>query len=366
MAKEGSGSWTLSGDLTFSGPLEVRGGTLNIIAAPEGTPYSYFRLTVKENAYSCSRYTLPTYVSSDKTYYQLQEFALYDENGVRQNVFRPSVTNVMFSVLEPGQAAYDNEKMFNPGGTGRFLCRLFDDVTGSTAMGIPNGGWDVNIGKQPNLNDSNTWVSIIVRLTNSTPVIASYDLCTYLGVDSATNPGRGVTAYTLDGGVDGVHWELVAEDLAAEVPGSRITWYSSNTSFSSGENRTGFTFGRLGTVTNAFSTLKNVSSITIVSGGVLRATAPVTLKSGVTLTVDAERGGALEGFVLPTSGTLSVSRLPNAQTVELPTTFADTEGLDNVRGWSLWSDGMLITARKITIRNDRICIQKKGMVVSIR
>lgn len=366
VAKEGSGNWTISGNLTFSGPLEVRGGTLNVIAAPVGTPYSYFRLTVKENAYNCSRYELPVYVSSDKTYYQLQEFALYDEDGVRQNVFLPSATNVMFSVLEPGQAAYDNEKMVKPGATGRFLCRLFDDVTSSSAMGIPTGGWDVNIGMQPNLNDSNTWVSIVMRLTNSTPVIASYDLCNYLGTNSTSNPGRGVTAYTLDGGVDGVHWELVAEDLAAKVPGGGPRWYSSHTSFSSGAKRTGFTFGRLGTVTNAFSTLENVSSVSIVSGGVLRATAPVTLKSGVTLTVDAELGGALEGFVLPASGTLSVPGLPDAPTVELPITFAGTEGLDNVRGWTLTSGVTPVTSRTIAVKNGRILINKKGVVISIR
>ena len=369
--KDGTGNWTLSGDLTFSGGLEVRGGTLNIISAPIGTPYSYFRFTAKENAYNCERLRpLPTYVSSDKTYYQLQEFALYDEDGIRQNVFRPSATNVMFSVLEPGQAAYDDEKFVNPGANGRFLCRLFDDTVGGSG-GIPGGGWDVTVSPNvPSLTNTNSWVSIVIRLTNSTPTIASYDLCCYLGTNSTSNPGRGITAYTLDGGVDGVHWELVDENLAADVPAGSSKWYFDKSSYSSNSGntpRTGFTFGRLGTVTNAFSTLANVPAISIMSGGVLRATQPVPLREGVTLTLDAENGGALEGFTLPARGTLSVVGAPNATSLVLPATFDGSDGLGNVSGWALTINGGDATTRyAVGVKGGRITLTRRGTTIVVR
>ena len=371
--KEDSGSWTLSGDLTFSGELAVRGGTLNVIAAPIGTPYSYYRLTLMENVYNCSRYSEVSKVNADKMMYQLQEFGLYDENGNRQNVFLPPFTNIMFNALQPGQAAFDNDKFYKPDSPGRYLCRLFDGKSYDAALGIGYGGFEVRMPAQPSLADSNSWAAIVIRLTNATPVIASYDICNYLGTGHTSNPGRAVTAYTLDGGVDGVHWERVVEDLEAEVPSGDSKWYSSPTlgidKDTIGENgRSSLMFGdnRLGTVTNAFSTLSNVSHISVVSGGVLRATAPVPLKPGVTLTVDVSNGGALEGFVLPSSGCLSMDGLFDAQIVELPITFAGTEGLNNVCGWSLQLNGKLNTTRAIIVKNGRIFITKKGLTVIVR
>lgn len=373
LVKEDAGEWTVSGDLTFSGALDVRGGILNVIAAPVGTPYSYYRLTLKENVYNCSRYSGVKKVSNDKRIYQLQEFGLYDEAGNRQNVFLPPFTNILFNALKPGQAAFDDDKLINPLSAGRYVCRLFDATSYNAALGIGYGGFEANMSVDPSLSNSNSWVSIVMRLTNSTPVIAAYDICCYIGTNSVDNPGRGVTAYTLDGGVDGVHWERLAEDLEAVVPGDNACWYASpsvglaKTTLGK-DGRVGFKFGgnRLGTVTNAFSTLANVSSVSVTGGGVLRTTAPVTLKSGVTLTLDAASGGALEGFVLPASGTLSVENLPNAQVVALSATFADTEGLGNLRGWTLRSGDGPAPGRRILVRDGRIYVRKKGIVVSLR
>ena len=373
VTKEDSGSWTLSGDLAFSGELVVRGGTLNVIAAPAGTPYSYYRLTLMENVYNCSRYSEVKKVGADKMVCQLQEFGLYDENGNRQNVFLPPFTNIMFNALQPGQAAFDNDRFYSPDSAGRYLCRLFDGKSYDATLGIGYGGFGIQMPAQPSLADSNSWAAIVIRLTNATPVIASYDICNYLGTGNASNPGRAVTAYALDGGVDGVHWERVAENLEAAVPSGDSKWYSSPTlgidkDTIGRDGRSSLKFGgnRLGTVTNAFSTLVNVSHVSVVSGGVLRATAPVPLRPGVVLTVDVSNGGALEGFVLPSSGTLSVVGFPDAKIVELPTTFERTEGLDNVRGWFLLLDGKSDDSRVITVRNGHICIKKNGLIVFVR
>ena len=373
LVKEDAGEWTVSGDLTFSGALEVRGGTLNVIAAPVGTPYSYYRLVLMENVWNCSRYSEVKKVSNDKHVFQLQEFGLYDETGKRQNIFLPPFTNIMFNALKPGQAAFDDDKIINPLSAGRYLCRLFDGKSYDASLGINYGGFEAYV-VNPSISDRNKWVPIVIRLTNSTPVIAKYDICCYLGVGNASNPGRGVTAYTLDGSVDGVHWERAAEDLEAVVPSGDSKWYASpdvgNTEDTIGVNgRVGFSFGggRLGTVTNAFSTLASVSRLSVISGGVLRATAPVVLKNGVELSLDTETGGSLEGFVLPSEGTLSVTKLPTEQVAVLPATFAGTEGLENVggSGWTLESNGNPVRGRKVVVKNGRIYLMKKGLVVTV-
>ena len=371
VTKEGVGSWTLSGRLSFSGALKVNGGTLTVKPnAPIGTPYSYYRFTVKETAYNCSRYPTvqaSSYASSDK-HVQMEEFALFDADGVRQNVtaIPYSYTNVMFHALEPGQAAYDGDATFTHQGT-RFLHRLFDNRDNTNGQ-IGWGGWDVSLSKHPSIDDPWSWVPIVICLTNGTPVITSYDMVNYIGVGATDNPGRSVTAYSLDGSADGVNWEPVAEDLAAEVPSANRRWYKSGDAFTelSTAKKTRFSFGRDGTVTNGVPVLENVSLVSVTGGGVMRATLPVTFKSGVTLELDAASGGALEGFVLPASGTLSVTGIANEQVVELPTTFADTEGLANLRGWTLMLDGVPVTARKTFVRNGRVYICKKGMTIGFR
>ena len=70
--------------------------------------------------------------------------------------------------------------------------------------------------------------------------------------------------------------------------------------------------------------------------------------------------------MLPASGTLSVENLSNAQVLTLPATFVGTEGLGNLQGWALRSGDGPVPGRRILVRDGRIYIQKKGIVVSLR
>ena len=374
VTKEGSGNWTISGELSFSGALTVNGGTLTVVNAPNGKPYSYYRFTVKETAYNCSRYPsvqASSYASTDK-HIQMEEFALFDANGVRQNIFAfpYSYTNIMFNALRPGQAAYDADATFthqNQGAsTARYLYRLFDNRDNTNGQ-IAWGGWDVSLSKHPSIDDPSSWVSIVMCLTNGTPVITSYDMVDYIGVGATANQGRGVTAYSIDGSADGVNWEPVAEDLAAEVPNANRCWYKTGDAFTelSTAKKTRFSFGRDGTVTNALPVLNNVSEIAIASGGVLRATSPITLPADVQLTVDASSGGNIDGFVFPARGVLRVVGCGTRYEGPLPITFGNVSGLDNLKNWQL-DLGSPSASRVIVVDGGCIRIVKRGFVVSIR
>ena len=370
VTKEGTGCWTISGDLSFSGALKVNAGTLTVKPnAPNGTPYSYYRFTVKETAYNCNRYPTvqaSSYATSDK-HVQMEEFALFDADGVRQNVtaFPYSYTNVMFNALKPGQAAYDGDATFTHQGT-RYLHRLFDNRDNNNGQ-IGWGGWDVSLSKHPSIGDPWSWVPIVMCLTNGTPVITSYDMVNYIGVGATDNPGRAVTAYSIDGSADGVNWEPVVEDLAAEVPSANRHWYKTGDAFSelSTAKKTRFSFGRNGTVTNALPVLNNVSEIAVANGGVLRATSPITLPADVQLTVDAASGGNIDGFVFPAKGVLCVVGGGTRYEGTLPITFGNVSGLDNLKNWQL-DLGSSSASRVIVVDGGCIRIVKRGLVVNFR
>ena len=375
VTKEGRGNWSLSGGLTFSGTLKVNGGTLTVKPnAPNGTPYSYYRFTVKETAYNCSRYPsvqASSYAASDK-HVQMEEFALFDANGVRQNIFAfpYSYTNILFNALKPGQAAYDDDATFTHQSQGtssaRYLYRLFDNRDNTNGQ-ISWGGWDVSLSMHPSIDDPSSWVPIVMCLTNGTPVITSYDLVDYIGVGAKDNPGRAVTAYSIDGSADGVNWEPVIEDLAAEVPSTNRRWYKTGDAFAelSTAKKTRFSFGRDGTVTNALPVLNNVSEIAVANGGVLRATSPITLPANVQLTVDAASGGNIDGFVFPATGVLRVVGGGTRYEGTLPVTFGNVSGLDNLKNWQL-DLGSPSASRVIVVDGGHIRIVKRGLVVSFR
>ena len=369
VTKEGIGNWTISGELSFSGALTVNGGTLTVVNAPNGTPYSYYRFTVKETAYNCSRYPAvqaSSYTSYD-THVQMEEFALFDANGVRQNItaLPYAYTNIMFNAIRPGWAAYDADATFTHQAT-RYLFRLFDNRDNSNGQ-IVWGGWDVSLSKHPSISDPSSWVPIVMCLTNGTPVITSYDMVNYIGVGATDNPGRAVTAYSLDGSADGVNWEPVAEDLAAEVPSTSRRWYKTGEAFTelSTAKKTRFSFGRDGTVTNALPVLNNVSEIAVANGGELRATSRITLPDGVKLTVATASGGSIDGFALPASGVLRVAGGSARYEGTLPVTFGDVTGLDNLKNWQLQLDEPT-ASRVIVVDGGRIRIVRKGIVVSFR
>lgn len=63
--KRGSGKWCLRGEQTFTGPLVVKEGTLEVDNLPAGSPYRYYRFYIKENAFSaCTNNTADGYYAN--------------------------------------------------------------------------------------------------------------------------------------------------------------------------------------------------------------------------------------------------------------------------------------------------------------
>ncbi len=376
VVKDGSGDWYLSGTNTFSGDLLVKSGTLTV----QGSKYSWFRFTIKE-------------MGSNTRYMQFRQLALYDPNGVRQNIglhVNPpastpysSTSNVSYSpdsdwmALEPGSFAF---------GSNDFLCKYTETTYVDQILSdsyISAGGFKTQIfttdNKARNLSkdDPSTWVPFVMRLTNGAPEIVRYD------IQSLSNSGNTNTwpkVASMEASVDGIHWELVETNVTGEVltdhaydfsiayggsSNNANRWYSDGTEFVSGQARPGAGFPIRGHA-DIPTPLQNVRSVSVAAGATLKTDAGVEIRS---LKVDSAGAGTIDGFSFAENGTLDVTiagAVP--QDTLLPGTYVNYRGLENVARWDLKINGSQAGTKKyvVSVRDGAIHLLRRGFIVYFR
>lgn len=182
VTKAGAGTWTLAGEQSWTGALSVKGGTLNLLS-PHA--YSYFKLVLKETLWGCSRYA--DYVAekgegnANRFQVALGEFALCSADGRRQNVGFADGLSV--EELAPGEAAFGADARPAADANYPWYNRLFPLFNGRGFVNYDKDGVQTasstefycnNPGNRDfSLDDPTSWLSIVVRLTNATPAIAT-------------------------------------------------------------------------------------------------------------------------------------------------------------------------------------------------
>ena len=93
VVKEGTNTWTLEGEQTFSGDLTVTEGTL-VVRNTSAQPHSWIRFVVKETAQTCPRYDglVPGGYSG---HIQFAKMMLLDGDGQRHLVDAPLAADDM-------------------------------------------------------------------------------------------------------------------------------------------------------------------------------------------------------------------------------------------------------------------------------
>ena len=362
VVKKGVGDWTLTGKLGFSGDVSVRGGSLTLrnVANPA---FKWFRLVLKENVFSSSAYPDVTPGNNYyKYYFWIVEFALYDADGVRRNVFaypdcmtNDAIAMVAGQVSDAGKAYSDDAKM-------KFGA-MFNDT-----YAAPNRCAHIrrSDNTEARLSDTNSWINIDCRIADESPTITHYDLNTiykpggdYFGCSPA--------AYEVQASADGIHWERVGGQDAVSYEGMEVAtaWMSDFTALVSGEVRKnkGFALTHT-TASRECGGLSSVRSVEVAEGATLKLVgAPVSVGQ---LHVDATGAGLLEGpFAFGASGTLNVENLPNDAVVELPGTYVGVSGLGNLNAWNLALDGSSCTSHNISVKNGKIRIFKRGFLMFV-
>ena len=361
VVKRGRGTWRIAGDTTFSGRLDVQEGLLEVA----GPAYTWYRLTIRTTG-SCT---------SNPGTTVLRQIALYDADGIRQNVgltyALPTVKDGQnhwlsdgdWLSLAPGSVTLGRAGAHTSSPADQQIGALFTDdpSTEQFAMSWFASNSTANVAFDK--DDSSTWMPIVMRLTNGTPEIAAYDYRTYY-LGNVSN--RWPKLVRFEGSTDGMAWDLLDDRDIDLAPAAKNTngnrWVSDATAFSANQVRKdkGFVFEKR---RPDHLTLPNVSAVSVSAGATLQAVGPVTLSS---IHVDCTNCGVLRGFAMNASGTLSITNAP-AASFDLPDMLQDVSSADNIANWTLMVDGSDKTAKcSIHVSGNRITIVSCGFRMVLR
>lgn len=358
VAKDGPGTWTLVGPLTFSGALAVNAGTLEIRGLD--SPYTWYKYVMK---------TQNSYYSKDTDSCRVtREFALYDADGIRRNVglaiSRAEAVNLQpgeATVVEAGARDYSGGSwaFTNPS---FYLQNMFDD-NGNTSSYLAGPG---------NGTAADTWISVAMRLPAGTPPIVACDVYGNNGTWNAGN--RRTVAYSVMGSYDGIAWTELTNQTTNDTSRFTSGWYSDGTAFQSGAVRRladghGIALPASYPVPEGAAQLRNVSGVRVAAGATLRATGTVTLDRLDAPVDDAGQpvaGGTVDGFTVAPTGALRLSGAVASGT-ELPYTFVNMRDAANFRAWTVYENGAANPRKHVAVHGDsRLAVVTDGMTLLFR
>ena len=358
VVKDGTGTWKLGGNQTFTGSLTVKKGKL-IVKQTEPGPYTWFRFTATD-------YCRPsgTYGNNATTIARLALFSATNSTGKgTQQVGWKSMTYATNYVdILPGQVAIqDNMPMDftrNKGKTTEVRNNTPEKMFFPTSWGY--GLYLYNAwGALPKVQkaDAATHIPIILRLPEGSPEIIAFDYISTFGSKSTA----GICGYKFEGSVDGMHWETVAETDNAPLNSASYYWVYGQNENPINESEGSCPFVRTRS-TATYNVLNNVSDITVKSGAILEAEGDVTLSK---LTVDATDAGTISGFAFAETGTLNVTNFSGDNALLPLTVTGDTAA--NLKKWTLRVNGETTTKMRISVNESgRLSIFHVGMTIIIR
>ena len=388
VVKDGSGTWTLTKPTSFTGELLVTGGVLKV---ENNSNYRWYRMNFTENGYGCPRYdttlslgtnangTAVAQGDAEKVSIQLLEFAMYDAEG--NNILLNLQTGESPNAGEAGVIAqydFDDNYRTQKVGTVAFaskkgyytnykngkLLYLFDGKSGTKThayIGADSDGITQD--------DPSSWMSLVMRLPDNAPEAVRLDFMSSMPCTNgiATYNGRILTAYRLDGSVDGVNWDIgIAGSEALDAPKLGARWYSDHTDSVSKTPRPNKGFEIKKTKSDSVPS-HSFSTIGVANGGVLEVIGDPIEVSG--LVVDASApAGTISNFKFAASGTVDVRNadLASTDSLELPGDYSDLDGFSNLGKWNLTFDGERHASLVLSAANGKLTVRKRGLRVIFR
>lgn len=366
VVKEGDGKWTISGTNTFSGDLDVRGGTL-VVRNVTATNYTWFIWTVKESCVSA--------LKGSYNAFKIPEFGMFDADG--NQVAKGLAFSSNYVGLAAGQMALANRNCYNHQNNST-PARLFDgrivDDGGWEVACYRNGAWYSLVASKPN-----NWVPIMFRLKEGAGIVSSYDIAITHGAATADG-GVSPRTFTLQGSVDGLHWDMlddVSDALAGDDPSKnggmvvpadqgKWCWYWMYAGKKADRGDTQVHAGKplSGTTDVAYPMLTGVRSVSVSGGATLAVEGdPVEIRS---LTVDCRKtGGCISNFTFAAAGTLTVVNADPRENLKLPIDLTHAGNVDELEKWTL-SASNLPAGVRIKVKGSEVHLHHVGLVLSIR
>lgn len=382
LAKRGSGAWMLSGDQSFSGPLEIKEGTLVVDNIPAAAPFRYFRFYIKENGWSaCENNTADGYyvtvkdsdskTNSGKEYRtaNLARLHFYDQNGdlAVSNCVGSSYWPMADFLLPENTVTYTGENL--PDVIHAGITNIFRSSSGDTTRG------SVRFQKQPTLGDESTWGCVAIRVPDDAPEVHGYDIRTYeCGYPFGNYSGRALVSWEIHGSADGVNYEKLHEVNSFKVWGgkngtSNCYWAYDQTnavSFASSHadgRFFAFSKTRSAKTAPASELLGNVSYISVEPGAVLDVRGDaLEVKS---IKVGASGMGQLKNVRLAESGQIEFSAEPKNEML-FPADLSHVVNAGNLSKWKLIMDGESYPSGRLSVTDSGIVYRSPGFLISVR
>ena len=375
VVKEGPGTWRLGTNCTFTGSLDVKGGTLVV-----GNPcYSWYRWQIKSKMSGGS--------GSASRIVDIRAFGLFDGDGnVRtaglsdERFKRWNSSNYYYSSMDTEKPVFANADLVRPalapgeammwykeaydaytadGGMQEFSYRtssttvenIFDGST-STHFTFWNNGYQ----NPPSLDNEKTWISFVMRPVDGTP-ITSWDY-----VPNSATTHQQPKDSVIYASVDGIVWDEI-DAYTAPSSAATGTWR-----FAGGTMVDADTSPHVGRPLRSAPTNDvafAASSVSVAPGAVLKAQNLLEKPVIRRLVVDAAGGGTIDGFAFAPDTELVVVNAPTGGSVAVPMNFANVSGLEDVSGWALSINGKSKPSERLTASGAGFKITSPGMVLIV-
>ena len=217
-------------------------------------------------------------------------------------------------------------------------------------------------GGRPTWNSTTHHIPVVFRLPAGADEVSSCDVV-------SANATQSVTAFSLDGSCDGVVWTNLVNKQAGDFDYAQLNKWLSNMDTYPSETHVpaeGWRFvGHEGS--DEFSSLENVSAVSVASGAALRAEgAPVSLHC---LTLDAANGnGMIDGFDFAETGVVNVVNAPSdVQLFDASIQLANLPdgALARLNGWQVTINGRR-SAATVTFDGAKATVMRPGTKMIIR
>lgn len=351
--KEGPGTWMLAGDVAVSGGLNVRAGEVKI---SNKSKFDWFKVTVKQTFDGAKGITSAGTVT-------IQEFALYDVNGVRQNL-NPTIgepqVGAAAGTLEPGGLAY------GPCCAGTETGKLVNMTYANTT-----DNWAYRANVMPDPGVKSTWVSFVIRVPEGTPEIEKFDLRYW---KTTTNSGNSPRILTIEGSVDGLEWASLAT----------VT----NPPVAAGEERTSYQYWLYGDRMKYDAVRDPANSglafdVPAIAPAEMRSSVEIggawSVASAASLSVDGEPLtlsrleldfavgiGSFDNVRLSDeTGVVVVKNVPKGA-VTIPADFTGVGNLEAVGGWTVIDEFGRPFKRKVVIAPTSVSVLANGLMLILR
>ena len=378
--KEGAGTWTIMRNTSFTGPLISHGGVLRV---DNRSKFNWYRICFTENAYGSERYdtTYSTGKNNDgspkaqadgeKAMIQLLETALYDADG--NNLLsgfqtgEPGSENILqyefdgnYTLQEPGTVVIGSTGYkLNFNQTNGFLSNLFDNASSKMSGRSTESSTGITTG------NPSSWMVLVARLPENALEAARIDFMSSVTTNGPYN-GRALTAFRLDGSVDGLNWEEGIAEETLVAPGESGKWYSDP------EGTKKVTYGKRPGMGFEIKKTKPASahsftSVGAANGGIVDIIGDPYVVSG--LVVDASASaGIISNVVFAAEGRIDVVNVGSLDfdSLELPGDYSHLQGHNNLSSWEVRINDENYNRIIVTSVGGKIVLKKQGLKVFIR